>query len=94
MMSILTRKLLILVTSGVVCSTTMFPGNAITSLSELRIPEEQVSAVRDRFTGLSNTITPLIERTSFAREEFLRMRAERNGRGAKLIALFIIKAFL
>ena len=64
----------------------MLPGNAITSLSELRIPEDQVSAVKDRFTGLSNTITPLIERTSFAREEFLRMRAERNGRGAEFQA--------
>lgn len=60
--------------------------NAITSFSELAIPSDQVSAIQGRFISLTNSIDPLIDRTTFAREEFLRLRAETKANGPEFQA--------
>lgn len=62
------------------------PGNAISSLSELAIPDDKVIAIQARYVTLSTSITPWIDRTNFAREEFLRLRAETNGKGQEFQA--------
>ena len=60
--------------------------SAITSLSELVVPDEKVIAIQGRYISLSTSITPWVDRASFAREEFLRLRAETNGRGQEFQA--------
>lgn len=62
------------------------PSSAITSLSELAIPDEEVLAIQGRFNTLVSTITPLIGSTTFAREEFLRLRSESGGKGQEFQA--------
>ncbi len=64
-------------------STSTHPGNAITSLSELAIPDDQVVSIQVRFVSLTTTMAPMLERTTFAQEEFLRLRAETKGKGAE-----------
>ena len=60
--------------------------NAITSLSELTIPNDQIIAIQGRFAELTTTIAPLIDRATFAQEEFLRLRAETRGKGQEFQA--------
>lgn len=62
------------------------PSFAISSLSELKIPDDQLAAVTTRFTALTTTLNPLIERTTFAQEEFLRLRAESKGNDPEFLA--------
>jgi hypothetical protein len=61
--------------------------NAITSFSEFVIPEEQVSAIQSRFISLTNSISHLVDRTTFAREEFLRLRSETKVKGPEFQAV-------
>ena len=56
---------------------------AIQTLSDLQIPPEDFATVTSEFSTLSTTIAPLIDRTTFAREEFLRLRAETRGKGVE-----------
>lgn len=77
--------------SAVLASAAFFaasvgPSSAISSFSELAIPDDQVSAIQGRFISLTNSMSSLIDRTTFAREEFLRLRAESKGRGAEFQA--------
>jgi len=62
------------------------PSFAMSSLSELKIPDDQLAAVTTRFTALTTTLNPLIERTTFAQEEFLRLRAELKGSDPEFLA--------
>ena len=62
------------------------PSFAMSSLSELKIPDDQLAAVTTRFTALTTTLNPLIERTTFAQEEFLRLRAESKGSDPEFLA--------
>lgn len=80
------RAFIISITALSFLMTSTPSSNAITSFSELVIPEEQVSAIQSRFTSLTNSINPLIDRTIFAREEFLRLRAETKAKGPEFQA--------
>ncbi len=60
--------------------------SAITSLSELTISDDQVIAIQARYVTLSTGIAQWIDRATFAREEFLRLRAESNGKGQEFQA--------
>lgn len=62
------------------------PSFAITSLSELKIPDEQLASVTNRHLALTTSLIPLIQRTTFGQEEFLRLRAERKGSGPEFQA--------
>ncbi|MFZ9926413.1 MAG: lamin tail domain-containing protein [Candidatus Nanopelagicaceae bacterium] len=62
------------------------PSFAITSLSELKIPDEQLASVTNRHLTLTTSLIPLIQRTTFGQEEFLRLRAERKGSGPEFQA--------
>ena len=62
------------------------PVHAITSLSELQIPDEQIAVVSTSYIELSQRVTPIIEKTTFAQEEFLRVRAESKGVGPEFQA--------
>lgn len=66
--------------------SSMSQGYAITSIRELTIPDDQIIAIQGRFITLSTTISPLIDRATFAREEFLRLNAETRGRGQEFQA--------
>ena len=61
-------------------------GNAITSIGELTIPDDQIDAIQGRFITLTTTISPLIDRATFAREEYLRLSAETKGKGQEFQA--------
>ena len=62
------------------------PSNAISSISELTIPADQVDAIQGKFSSLTSAIAPLLDRTTFAQEEFLRLRAETGGKGQEFQA--------
>lgn len=62
------------------------PSFAITSLSELKIPDEQLASVTNRHLALTTSLIPLIQRTTFGQEEFLRLRAEQKGSGPEFQA--------
>ena len=62
------------------------PSNAISSISELTIPVDQVDAIQGKFISLTSAIAPLLDRTTFAQEEFLRLRAETGGKGQEFQA--------
>lgn len=62
------------------------PSFAITSLSELKIPDEQLASVTNRHLTLATSLVPLIQRTTFGQEEFLRLRAEKKGVGPEFQA--------
>ena len=62
------------------------PSFAITSLSELKIPDEQLASVTNRHLTLATSLIPLIQRATFGQEEFLRLRAEKKGVGPEFQA--------
>ena len=62
------------------------PSNAISSISELTIPSDQVDAIQGKFSSLTSAIAPLLDRTTFAQDEFLRLRAETGGKGQEFQA--------
>ena len=62
------------------------PSFAITSLSELKIPDEQLASVTNKHLTLATSLIPLIQRTTFGQEEFLRLRAEKKGVGPEFQA--------
>ena len=62
------------------------PSFAITSLSELKIPDEQLASVTNRHLTLATSLIPLIQRSTFGQEEFLRLRAEKKGVGPEFQA--------
>ena len=77
------KKILYLLSVLMVQSFLMNSAYAIQSLSDLQIPPEDFATVTSEFSTLSTTIAPLIDRTTFAREEFLRLRAETRGKGVE-----------
>jgi endonuclease YncB( thermonuclease family) len=62
------------------------PSFAITSLSELKIPDEQLASVTNKHLTLATSLIPLIQRSTFGQEEFLRLRAEKKGVGPEFQA--------
>jgi endonuclease YncB( thermonuclease family) len=62
------------------------PSFAITSLSELKIPDEQLASVTNKHLTLATSLIPLIQRATFGQEEFLRLRAEKKGVGPEFQA--------
>lgn len=62
------------------------PSFAITSLSELKIPDEQLASVTNKHLTLATSLIPLIQRSTFGQEEFLRLRAEKKGVGSEFQA--------
>jgi endonuclease YncB( thermonuclease family) len=71
---------------SVILGTFIQPSFAIASLSELKIPDEQLASVTNRHLTLTTSLIPLIQRTTFGQEEFLRLRAERKGSGPEFQA--------
>ena len=82
----LTKRLLGLFLVLLILGSINQPSFAMSSLSELKIPDDQLAAVTTRFTALTTTLNPLIERTTFAQEEFLRLRAELKGSDPEFLA--------
>ncbi|HAL95717.1 MAG TPA: hypothetical protein DCP55_07280, partial [Chitinophagaceae bacterium] len=64
----------------------MQPSHAITSLSELKIPDDEFALITSKYSELQKNLTPIIEKTTFAQEEFLRVRAESKGVGPEFQA--------
>jgi endonuclease YncB( thermonuclease family) len=62
------------------------PSFAITSLSELKISDEQLASVTNKHLTLATSLIPLIQRATFGQEEFLRLRAEKKGVGPEFQA--------
>lgn len=75
-MSFLKRVAVVTLTLSSLLLSTTQSGFAITSLRELAIADDEVIAIQGRFISLATSITPLVDRTTFAREEFLRLRSE------------------
>lgn len=80
------KPIFVLVTILLSLIVSMNASQAITSLSELKIPEDQVEAIQSRQIKLAGAIAPLIDRTTFAREEFLRLRSEGSTKSAEFQA--------
>lgn len=85
-MRIFGKSLSILTTITLVSFAFLQPGHAIGSFSELKIPDDQILAISSKYQQLASTLSPLLDKTSFAREEFLRLRAESKGRGTEFQA--------
>ena len=85
-MSFIKRVFVITLLFFSVLLSTIQPGYAITSLRELAIADDQVIAIQGRFISLATSITPLVDRTTFAREEFLRLRSESGSKGPEFQA--------
>lgn len=84
--SFMTRSLVLFVTVLISLASSLQSSQAISSLSELKIPEEEISAIQNRQIKVAGALTPLIDRATFAREEFLRLRSENNATGAEFQA--------
>lgn len=85
-MSFINRVFVVTLMFFSVLLSTIQPGYAITSLRELAIADDQVIAIQGRFISLATSITPLVDRTTFAREEFLRLRSESRSKGPEFQA--------
>ena len=62
------------------------PSSAIQSFNDLKIPDDEILAISARYSELLQTISPLLDKTTFAREEFLRIRSENRGKGPEFQA--------
>ena len=85
-MSRIVRWLTSIATVATLLFGNLQPSNAISSISELTIPVDQVDAIQGKFSSLTSAIAPLLDRTTFAQEEFLRLRAETGGKGQEFQA--------